>query len=305
MNKKILVLGGGGFIGGHLAKHFKECGDFVRIMDLKKHAHFPESEICDDFIIADLRDHRKITRAFYTDYDEVYQLASDVGGAGYIFGGSDDAHIISNSALININVARQAIHGNIGKLFFASSSCAYPIPDGDYGQEKLFSETMYQAFRRNYGINIKIGRFQNVFGTHDNIFDKRERFMVAVCRKIAQAKNFESIEIWGDGTQKRSFIFIQDCIREINSLMKSDITKPMNIGSERSISINDITKMIIDISGKELNIENTFGEMFHTKYGFACPVGSTTKYTPGYTKEISSKGLKETYEWVNKVVNEN
>jgi len=305
MNKKILILGGGGFIGGHLGKYFKDRENFVRIIDLKKHEHFPENEICDDFVIADLRDHRKLTRAFYTDYDEVYQLASDVGGAGYIFAGDKDAQIVSNSALININVARQVIHGNIGKLFFSSSSCAYPIPDSDYGQEKLFSEIMYQAFRRNYGIDIKIGRFQNVYGTHDNINNRKERFMIAVCRKIAQANDGDSIEIWGDGTQKRSFIFIDDCIREIISLMDSDDNVPVNIGSERAMSINDIAMSIIDISGKQLNIENTYGEMFHVKYGFPCPVGAVTKYVPGFTKEISTEGLKRTYEWVNKIVHEN
>lgn len=294
---KILILGGGGFIGGHLGKYFKERDNFVRIIDLKKHSYFKQSEICDNLIIDDLRDSRILRRIFMTDYDEVYQLASDVGGAGYIFGKTNDSSIISNSALININVARNIVRGNIGKLFFSSSSCAYPVPDGVYGQEKLFSETLYLAFQRNFGINIKIGRFQNVYGTHDTINGVKERFMIAICRKITQAKDGDSVEVWGDGTQKRSFIYVQDCIEDIIKLMQSDIKEPVNIGSEKTISINDVTKSIIEISGKQLTLKNIIKDDY--------PVGAITKYAPGLTKDISLEGLAETYNWVKKQIYEN
>jgi len=304
MKKRILILGGGGFIGGHLGRHFKKAGCNVTIADLKYHEYFKISEISDDFIITDLRNWLNVSRLFTNKYDEIYQLASDVGGAGYIFSGLNDADIVSNSALININIAKESRKHKIEKLFFSSSSCAYPVPDGNYGHEKLFSEILYSAFRRNYGINIKIGRFQNVFGPYDKIFGKRERFITAICRKIACAKPGDSVEVWGDGTQKRSFIYVEDCIRGIIALMDSNIHEPHNIGTEKSISINDITKLIIDISGKKLNIENIYGHQFFQKYGFECPVGVVAKETAG-DAEISIQGLKNTYQWVNDLTHEN
>lgn len=295
-----LILGGGGFIGGHLAKHFKDTVNDVTIVDLKHHTYYRDSEISDEYIIADLRDCRVVSKIFAKEYDEVYQFACDVGGAGYINNGNAD--MIYNSALINLNIASEARKHKIKKLFFSSSSCAYPFADGDYGHEKLFSEILYLAFQRNYDLDIKIGRFQNVYGTHDIIFNSRERFITAICRKIASEK--DTVEVWGEGTQKRSFIYVDDCIREIINLMESKISEPINIGSEKCISINDITKLIIDISGKDLKIKNIYGERFYLKYGYQCPVGVTTKYPMGIPKDISMEGLIKTYQWVNKLVNE-
>ena len=291
---KVLILGGGGFIGGHLAKHFKDSGNYVAIADLKEHSHFNRSEICDEYIITDLRNMARVSNIFRKDYDEVYQMASDVGGAGYIFSGKNDADIISNSALINLNVAKQS--HKVKKLFFASSSCAFPNPEGDYGHEKAFSERLYQTFSRN-GIDIKIGRFQNVYGTHDTIGGNKERFMTAICRKVSQAT--DSIEVWRDGTQKRSFIYVQDCIREIINLMGSYYNEPVNIGSEKQVSINEIAQLVIDISGKNIKINNIFGDEFFAKYGYQCPVGVSEKTITGLIEEINMQGLIDTYKWVN------
>jgi GDP-D-mannose 3',5'-epimerase len=293
---KVLVLGGGGFIGGHIAKHFKDLKNHVTIVDLKEHNYFKRSEICDEYIIADLRNLDVVLWIFETEYDEVYQLASDVGGAGYIFSGLNDADIISNSVIINLNIVKQ--YKKIKKLFFSSSSCAYPVPEGSYGYEKLFSEKLYLAFANQYGIDVKIARFQNVYGTHDRIGGDKERFITSMCRKVAQANDF--IEVWGDGSQMRSFIYVQDCIDFVFNLMWSDKKEPVNIGFEKQVSINDIAQLIINISGKNLKIKNIFGKEFYDKYGFDCPVGVTEKLSAvGYRKEISKQGLIETYNWVN------
>jgi GDP-D-mannose 3', 5'-epimerase len=297
MSKKILILGGGGFIGGHLGNRLISEGCFVRIVDIRHHQYYIKPDICDDFILADLRDPDVVVKLLNKDYDEVYQLASDVGGAGYIFDSRNDSEILRNSSLINLNISERASKGGIGKLFFSSSSCVYPFVDSNYGLEKLFSERLYRSYPK---INIRIGRLQNVFGTHDTISGNKERFITAVCRKVSKAKDGNFIEIWGTGEQKRSFIYVDDCITEIIKLMKSEVRDPVNIGSEKQISINDITKLIISISHKNLSIYNIFGQEFRNKYGFDCPVGVMEKTVESQTRDISIKGLIDTYYWVAK-----
>jgi nucleoside-diphosphate-sugar epimerase len=281
MNKKILILGGGGFIGGHLGKHLVFDNCFVRIVDRKKHSYFPDNEICDDFVIADLRDLDAVTELFKHSYDEVYQLASEVGGAGYIFNKKNRNKILRNSVQININISHQLLTGNVHKLFFASSSCVYPFPDGDYGHEKLFSERLYLAT----DTEVVIGRFQNIFGTHDTIEGERERFIAAICRKVIQAD--KEVEVWGDGSQKRSFMYVEDCVRETVEMMRGE-RKEFTV--ENLISVEDVVKLVIGISGKKLNVRHVFGDEY--------PIGIQEKKVTESGKNISLKGLMQTYYWI-------
>ena len=231
--KKVLVLGGGGFIGGHLAKRLKSEGCYVRVADIKNHEYFDHSEICDDFRLGDLQDPSFVSRIMYApdqlsiedkdnSFDEVYQLAADMGGAGYIFTGENDANVMHNSALINLNVAKYACKASVKKLFYSSSACMYPEhnqldpnnpnceessaypanPDSEYGWEKLFSERLYLAFGRNYNLNVRIARFHNIFGTEGTWNGGKEKSPAAICRKVAEAT--DEIEIWGDGSHTRS-----------------------------------------------------------------------------------------------------
>jgi nucleoside-diphosphate-sugar epimerase len=229
-SKKTLVLGGGGFIGGHLAKRLKESGAHVRIADLKSHEYFNHEEICNEFIIADLRDPRAVELVMEEGYDEVYQLAADMGGAGYIFTGENDANVMHNSALINLNVAYEATKKSIKRVFYSSSACMYPEhnqldpenpnceessaypanPDSEYGWEKLFSERLFLAFARNYGLEVRIARFHNIFGPQGTWKGGKEKAPAAMCRKVAEGES--EIEVWGDGQQTRSFLYVDECV---------------------------------------------------------------------------------------------
>ena len=343
--KRILILGGGGFIGGHLGKHFKSQGDWVRIVDIKNHEHFNHEEICDDFVLGDLRDPMLVSKIMFSPkqnsekndpnaFDEVYQLAADMGGAGYIFTGDNDANVMHNSALINLNVAHEAVKKGIKKLFYSSSACMYPAynqvdpdnpkcsedsaypaePDSEYGWEKLFSERLYKAFERNYGLNVRIARFHNIFGTHGTWTGGKEKAPAAMCRKAAETSNDGTIEVWGDGQQTRSFLYIDECIEAIQRLMTSDFREPVNIGSEEKVSINELAQMAINISDKDIKIHNIAGDEFLGKYGFKCPVGvrgrnSDNKlYREKIGWEVSQPlivGLEKTYKWINKqLINE-
>lgn len=338
--KKILILGGGGFIGGHLAKRLKEEGNWVRIVDIKPHDYFPHSEICDDFIIADLRDPELVSdifRTFRTDhtppFDEVYQLAADMGGAGYIFTGENDANVMHNSALINLNVAKEAVETGVKRLFYSSSACMYPEhnqldpdnpnceessaypanPDSEYGWEKLFSERLYLAFNRNYNLDVRIARFHNIFGTEGTYKGGKEKAPAAMCRKVAETTNGGTIEVWGDGQQTRSFLYIDECVEAILRFMRQNsFLGPVNIGSEEMVTINQLAQMVIDISGKDVTINNIQGEEFETKYGFKCPTGvrgRNSDNTLYYNKigwvvgEPLNNGLAKTYTWINKIIN--
>lgn len=335
MTKFALVLGGGGFIGGHLAKRLKNEGFFVRICDIKPtHEYWLEEDICDEYIQGDLRDPLVVKNIFEKDnyvFDEVYQLAADMGGAGYIFTGDNDANVMHNSALINLNVVHQATISKVKNIFYSSSACMYPEhnqldpsnpnceessaypanPDSEYGWEKLFSERLFLAFNRNYNLNVKVARYHNIFGPMGTWKDGKEKAPAAMCRKVAASN--DAIEVWGDGTQTRSFMYIDECVEATLRFARQDEFRgPVNIGSEEMVSINELAEMAIDISGKSLTINNISGSEFFDKYGFACPVGVMGRNSHnklfeqkvGWISKASLKdGMVKTYEWINDQVN--
>lgn len=343
--KKILVLGGGGFIGGHLAKRLKKEGNWVRVVDIKNHEYFAGKDFCDEFVIGDLRNPSFVSKVMYApnqsstedkenSFDEVYQLAADMGGAGYIFTGNNDANVMHNSAMINLNVCENAVKFNVKKVFYSSSACMYPEhnqldpqnpnceessaypanPDSEYGWEKLFSERLFMAFNRNYGLDIRIARFHNIFGTEGTWTGGKEKAPAAVCRKVAEAKDGDEIEIWGDGTQTRSFLFVDECVEAVLRLMQSDYKFPVNIGSEEMVTMNQLAEMVIGISGKDLTIKNIFGYEFIEKYGHKCPLGvkgrnSDNKlYREVVGWEVTQPlkvGIEITYNWIKKLVSKN
>ena len=325
--KKIVVLGGGGFIGGHLAKRLKEEGNHVRICDIKKHEYFFHSEICDEFILGDLTDPKVVDTVIEEGVDEVYQLAADMGGALYIFTGENDANLMHNSATINLNVSRECVKKKVKKVFYSSSACMYPEhnqldpnnpnceessaypanPDSEYGWEKLFSERVFLAYHRNYGLNVRIARFHNIFGPQGTWIGGREKSPAAMCRKVVEAKNGDVIEVWGTGQQTRSFLYVDECVEAVLRLMNSEFTGPVNIGSEEMVTINQLAEMAIKISGKNLAIKNIDGEEFVEKYGFKCPLGVKGRNSDNrlYKEKIEWEvnqpllvGLTKTYNWI-------
>ena len=329
--KKIIILGGGGFIGGHLAKRLKSEGNFIRIADIKNHEFWEHDEICNEFIIGDLTDAKLVENVIENDFDEVYQLAADMGGAGYIFTGENDANVMHNSALINLNVAKECVTKKIKKVFYSSSACMYPEynqldpenpnciessaypanPDSEYGWEKLFSERLYLAFQRNYNLNVKIARFHNVFGPQGTWVGGKEKAPAAMIRKVCQARPEDEIEVWGDGLQTRSFLYVTECVEAVIKLMNSDFNGPVNIGSEEMVTINELAQMAIEISGKQIRIRNIEGNEFVKKYGFTCPVGvrgrnsenSLYKEKIGWKVSLPLKeGMKKTFNWIDNMV---
>ncbi|HAW80370.1 MAG TPA: NAD-dependent dehydratase [Balneola sp.] len=329
--KKILVCGAGGFIGGAMRKRLKSEGHWVRGVDLKEHEYFNPYEVADEFIIGDLRDPIICDKVVSEDIDEIYQFAADMGGAGFIFTGENDADIMHNSAMINLNIAEQCVRKNVSKVFYSSSACMYPernqldpenpnctedsaypaAPDSEYGWEKLFSERLWLAFARNYGLNVRIARYHNIFGPEGTWDGGREKAPAAFCRKVAQAPEGGEVEVWGPGSQTRSFLYIDECIEATRKLMDSDFTGPVNIGSEEMISINNFAKMAIDISNKRVIIYNIDGEDFKNKYGFRCPLGVRGRNSDNtlYRDKIGwapsqplIEGMKKTYEWIREQV---
>lgn len=274
-----LVLGAGGFIGGHLVAHLKSQGYWVRGVDLK-HPEFADTA-ADDFVVGDLRDPRVVAGCVDQRFDEVYQLAADMGGAGFVFTGDNDAAIMHNSAMINLNVLERVREVGVGRVFYSSSACIYPernqldpdepvtaehsaypaAPDSEYGWEKLFSERLYFAFARNYGISVRVARFHNIFGELGTWQGGREKAPAAICRKVAEAKEGGDIEIWGDGRQTRSFLHVSECIEAVMRLMRSDFEGPVNIGSEEMISINDFARLVMDVAGKDLSLRHVSGPL--------------------------------------------
>ncbi len=273
---KILVAGGGGFIGGHLVKRLKGEGYWVRVADLKKNEF--SSSPADDFRVGDLRD-PQFAREVVHEIDEVYQLAADMGGAGYIFTGEHDAAVMHNSATINLNLLEFGRIAGVRKFFYSSSACIYPeynqldpdnpncsedsaypaAPDSEYGWEKLFSERLYFSYMRNYGVEVRVARFHNIFGPEGAWRGGREKAPAAICRKVAEAQSGEEIEIWGDGLQTRSFLYIDECVEGVRRLMQSSFAGPVNIGSEEMISINELAQLVMEIAGKDLLIRNIPG----------------------------------------------
>ena len=262
--KKAVVMGAGGFIGSHMVNRLKKEGYWVRGVDLK-HTEFSETQ-ADDFVIGDLRDPNVVANVIDNDINRLYQFAADMGGAGYIFTGDNDANVMHNSCLININTTLEATKKNVNKVFYSSSACMYPAynqedpdnpmcseesaypaaPDSEYGWEKLFSERLYKAFERNYELNVRIGRFHNIFGPDGTWQGGKEKAPAAMCRKAAMLEDGESLEVWGDGLQTRSFLYIDECIEAVQKLMDSDFTEPINIGSEEMVTINSLAQLAID-----------------------------------------------------------
>jgi GDP-D-mannose 3', 5'-epimerase len=274
-----LVCGAGGFIGGHLVKRLKRDGFWVRGVDLK----FPEfSETqADDFAIGDLRDPSFCRQIVDRRFDEVYQLAADMGGAGFIFTGENDADIMHNSATINLNMLDVLHKRNVKRVFYSSSACIYPehnqedpdhpncaedsaypaAPDSEYGWEKLFSERLYLSYQRNHGLEARIARYHNIFGPEGTWTGGREKAPAALCRKVAVATPGGEIEVWGDGQQTRSFLYIDECVEGTVRLMRSDFSGPVNIGSEEMVTINELALMIMDVVGKRLSIRHIPGPL--------------------------------------------
>jgi GDP-D-mannose 3',5'-epimerase len=312
--KTALVCGAGGFIGSHLVKRLKAEGIWVRGVDLK----FPEfSETdADDFVVGDLRDPAVVRRVIDRRFDEVYQLAADMGGAGYVFTGENDANIMHNSAMVNLNVVEACHKRNIKRVFYSSSACMYPAhnqedpnnpncaedsaypanPDSEYGWEKLFSERLYLAYNRNFGMECRVARFHNIFGPYGTWVGGKEKAPAAICRKVASANDGSTIEIWGDGQQTRSFLFIDECIDGILRLTRSDFEGPVNIGSDELISINDLARMAIQISGKNLSIHNIPG-----------PIGVRGRNSDNHLIQARlgwaptqplREGMERTYRWI-------
>ena len=326
--KTALVLGAGGFIGSHLVKRLKAEGYWVRGVDLKN----PEfrNTFADDFVKGDLRDARFVKEVMVIEsndgkhpldyrfsrrpfvqhliFDEVYQLAADMGGAGYIFTGENDANIMHNSATINLNVVKEATLQKSRKVFYSSSACvytaincteysAYPAnPDSEYGWEKLFSERLYTSYNRNHGLDVRIARFHNIFGPEGTYTGGKEKAPAALCRKVAEAQDGGEIEIWGDGNQTRSFLYIDECIDGIRRLMDSNYTEPINIGSDEMIAIGDLANKIINISGKSLAVKFVDGPRgVAGRNSNNDLIKSVLDWSP--SKPLQD-GLVETYSWI-------
>ena len=316
--KKALVCGAGGFIGSHLVGWLKNEDFWVRGVDLK-YPEFSETE-ADDFVIGDLRDPQICRDIVDQRFDEVYQLAADMGGAGFVFVGDNDADIMHNSALINLNMLEACQKRNTKRIFYSSSACMYPEynqkdpdnpnlaedsaypaqPDSEYGWEKLFSERLYVAFHRNYGMEVRIARYHNIFvplGTWDG---GREKAPAAMCRKVVMAKDGREIEIWGDGEQTRSFLYIDECLEGTLRFTRSDWTGPVNIGSDEMVTINQLADMAMEIAGKKLNLNhvpgplgvrgrNSDNNLIYEKLG----------WRPGRPLK---EGMEKTYAWIEKQV---
>lgn len=317
--KKALVCGAGGFIGGYLSNRLKQEGYWVRGVDIKHH----EFDNCDadEFVIGDLRDPQVVSRVITNDIDEIYQLAADMGGAGFVFTGENDADIMHNSASINLNVLNTMKQKGVSKVFYSSSACIYPEfnqldpanpsciehtaypaqPDSEYGWEKLFSERLYLSYARNHGINVKIARFHNIFGPKGTWKGGREKAPAAICRKVAVAEEGGEVEIWGDGKQTRSFLYIDECVEAVRRLMDSDFSGPVNIGSEEMISINDFADMVIKISGKDLSVKNISGpEGVRGRRSDNTLILEKLGWAPS---EPLITGTKKTYSWIAEQVN--
>lgn len=318
-NKAALVCGAGGFIGGHLANKLKREGYWVRGVDLKHNEH--QELLVDDFVIGDLREPGVCNNILDRPFDEVYQLAADMGGAGYLFSGENDANVMHNSALINLNILFYASKAQVKKVFYSSSACIYPEynqmepdnpncaedsaypaqPDSEYGWEKLFSERLYFSFFRNYKLNVKVARFHNIFGPYGTWTGGKEKAPAAMCRKVAETEEGGEIEIWGDGKQTRSFLYIDECLEGVRRLMDSETFHgPVNIGSEEMVTINHLAEIVMQAADKKLSIKhidgplgvrgrNSDNKLIKEKLGWA-------------PSKSLREGIAKTYAWINGLV---
>lgn len=310
--KKILVCGAGGFIGGHLVTSLKKQGHYVIGADIKEHEYYKTD--ADEFYIMDLREQSNVRKLIDSDVNTVYQLAADMGGAGYIFTGENDADIMHNSAMINLNIAEEMVKKKVPNVFYTSSACMYPShnqedpdnpllsedsaypadPDSEYGWEKLFSERLWMSFGRNYGLRVRIARLHNVFGPLGSWNNGKEKAPAALCRKVAESNGV--IEVWGPGNQTRSFLYINECIDGIHRIQASNYEFPLNLGSERMISINELVKLIANVAGKTVDICNVpgprgvMGRNSHNKL-----IRETIGWAPADNLEL---GIENTYQWI-------
>jgi GDP-D-mannose 3',5'-epimerase len=311
--KRILVNGAGGFIASHLVKRLKSEGFWVRGADLKRPEY--SDSAADEFVVGDLRDPEVVAKVV-SGVEDVYQLAADMGGAGYLFTGEHDAAVMHNSALINLNTLQLGTEAGVKRFFYSSSACVYPEvnqmdplnpictessaypagPDSEYGWEKLFSERLYLSYMRNYDVKVRIARFHNIFGPYGTWDGGKEKAPAAVCRKVAQAPEGGEIEMWGDGMQTRSFLYVDECVEGVRRLMESDFTGPVNIGSEEMVTINQLAELVMQVAGKKLSIRhikgplgvrgrNSDNELIFEKLGWR-------------PSRPLSEGLEKTYSWV-------
>lgn len=312
--KKALVCGAGGFIGSHLVKRLKSEAFRVRGVDLK-YPEFSET-FADDFVIGDLRDPAFCRTVADQRFDEVYQLAADMGGAGYIFTGENDADVMHNSGMINLNILDACRNQKIKRIFYSSSACIYPEynqtdpdnpncaedsaypaqPDSEYGWEKLFSERLYLSYHRNYQMDVRIARYHNIFGPEGAFQDGKEKAPAAICRKVAAAPDGGEIEIWGDGKQTRSFLYIDECLEGTLRLMRSDWTGPVNIGSDEMVTINQLADLVMAISGKELSKKHIPGPLgVRGRNSDNHLIFNKLGWKPVQPLKV---GLNETYRWI-------
>jgi GDP-D-mannose 3', 5'-epimerase len=319
MSKKVLVCGAGGFIGGHLVTSLKQQGHYVIGADIKQHEY--KKTDADEFYQYDLREQSNVRKLITSDIDTIYQLAADMGGAGYIFTGDNDADIMHNSAMINLNIAEEMVKKGVKNVFYTSSACMYPShnqedpdnpllseesaypanPDSEYGWEKLFSERLYMSFARNHGLRARIARLHNVFGPQGSWNNGKEKAPAALCRKVAQSTG--EIEVWGPGVQTRSFLYIDECIEGIHRIQASDCELPLNLGSERMISINGLVGLISTIAKKPVKINNVpgpLGVMGRNSHNQL--IRDTIGWAP---QDNLESGLEKTYAWISHMIAHN